>query len=355
MAEFDMWGPGQDGFAIGQENAQKARLNELAIQSEQVKLQQNQQKQVAQQKQQQQMQEVIARGRAKSALELSQDMIKEGLVEEGGKLMSQAAQAENHIASADKSKFDTAENKIKARQKMIETFASTVDNIHNQDDYNRAIQEFEPQLGVTLPDTIKNATWSPEYKERLQKLGSTWKERATVEMESMKFTAQEREREGKDRLQEAQLAKTEAQTKQINIKLERLQKDAGSNIKTARLPQEDVEQVVNMLGRDFPEGASSSEKANAAYFIASRAQTMLQQNKGMDRASAIQRSYNEAKRNGELTTVTSGGVFGFFENKKMGFEPKEAPQPSVPKAGDVQDGYKFKGGDPSKQSSWEKQ
>lgn len=33
--------------------------------------------------------------------------------------------------------------------------------------------------------------------------------------------------------------------------------------------------------------------------------------------------------------------------------PKSAPRPAAPKVGDVQDGYRFKGGDPSKRENWE--
>lgn len=355
MAEFDMWGPGQDGFAMGQQNAQKAQLNELAIQQESMKTQKMQQDQKAQQQQQQQMQDVLLRNKSNSALELSQDMIREGMIEQGSKLMGAAAQAENHLASADKARSDTAEKQILNRQKVIQAFSSTVDNIHSQDDYNRAIQEFEPKLGVKLPDSIKNATWSPEYKDSLQKLGTTWKERSQMELETAKFASQERDRASKEKLQSAQLMKTEAQTREINTKNDRLQKDSGSNAKTVRLPKEDVTQVMGMLSKDFPDEESSSEKANAAYFITSRAQTLLQQNKGMDRAAAIQKSYNDAKRSGELSTVTSSRFLGLMEDKKLKFTPEEEKKSSAPQVGTVQQGYRFKGGDPSKSTSWEKQ
>ncbi len=316
MPDFDMWGPSQDGFNIGVQDTQKQQLNQITLQQEQ-------QKAAKQQQDQQRMQDLLMRDQNKNALELSQDMIREGHLEEGRKLMAVSSQAMQHLATADKEKVETQIKRQENNLKSIKYIGGQVDNIHSQDDYDRFIQQIEPTLGTKLPAEIKNAKWSPEYKQRLQTLGMTWKDKADLQLKKHKQELEAQNKDVEGRLKEAQIVKEQAQTKEIRARTENIGKTQG---KTSRVNKEDMQQVNDLLSTEFPDEKDSSTKANAAYTIASRAEKLVQQNKGMDRATAIQKSYNEAKRNGELKSLTESHFFGLSSKQKMSFENKGGEQ-----------------------------
>jgi hypothetical protein len=54
----------------------------------------------------------------------------------------------------------------------------------------------------------------------------------------------------------------------------------------------------------------------------------------------------------ETQTVSPTGQV--METKRTRHVPIQAPASKVPAVGEVRNGWKFKGGDPSKQASWEK-
>ena len=69
------------------------------------------------------------------------------------------------------------------------------------------------------------------------------------------------------------------------------------------------------------------------------------------------KAYNDAikaMRDQMGSSTQTGGTSDMPSAKTQEAAPKGTAVPGAPKAGDVMDGYKFKGGDPADKSNWEK-
>jgi len=144
----------------------------------------------------------------------------------------------------------------------------------------------------------------------------------------------------------------------------------------ASIPKrEDRLQALQVLGGILGEGfgrlslqAQDAAAAKAASIAKAKVGTPEAQ--GVDFESLLSDAYNEMISKGELRMPQAGSFFNLIGSgpvfdQPAAFKPggmaqpapqaaPKAPAPAAPKAGEVQQGYRFKGGNPADPKSWEK-
>jgi hypothetical protein len=287
---------------------QQQQMNDISIQEGQQKVEegkgklldqqqarvQSQQIQAKQQQDQATQLDILQRDQAASLTDIGTDMIKAGLVEQGSKLLTVAANAGEKIALGDRAKADASLKQTEDKLKQIDMFTANVENSHSQADWDRNVQRAEQIYGKEAPPFFKNAVWSPEMKEQMKSLGSTWKERNTLELGKQKAAAAEAERASREKLRSIQAEKEKAQTKEIEARTTKIEKNDGVN--SASKPNTQLLKSAEAMIKSERPDMSSTERANTAAYVTSQAQAALQKNKALDWETALNQEYGKIKK-----------------------------------------------------------
>jgi hypothetical protein len=248
-------------------------------------------------------------------------MLKNGLFEQGSQFVKDGAMADEKIALTDKAKAETSLKQTEGKLKEIEFFSSTVANTHSQEDYNKAVQQYEQLSGKPAPPQFKNATWSPEFKTQLEQMGTTWKDRHTAALEDQKLSIDQANKASEAKLREVQMVKEQAQTKEITVREARLAKNEGNGF--TKPDKTLLGTSSSMIKADFPD-ISSTQLANTAAYVTSQAQMAIKNNKALDWETALHQEYSKVKKDLKVDSHFFGKddvKFNRPENKDDGIPP----------------------------------
>lgn len=119
-------------------------------------------------------------------------------------------------------------------------------------------------------------------------------------------------------------------------------------------PQSMVDQAQDMIEQQLPH-MGTHDAQDFAYSVAAEARSLMQKNPGMNAQAAIMQALSEQKDSQvQQDTTWYGSTKDKFVPTTPGTQSLEQPKQAAPAPGTVMDGYRFKGGDPSKESNWEK-
>ena len=316
MADFDMYGPAQNGAALAIKDQQAAQINNLAMQ-ESVQNMQYKKGQILEQQQKLHQQQVaeqqhaqalnmIQQNKTANTFEMGEQLLRAGHTEEGTAMLKAASESVEKMSIAAKNNIEEQIKRAEYTNGIANRFAQSLENIHSQADYDSAVQDFNHNaMGGKLPPEVINAKWSPVLKEKLLERGTAWKDQTKAQLDMIKEQREAQDSASKRALDRARTLELEEKTRIEGLKRERLAKNGGENVKTVRTPKEDVATAMNLIKQKYPDVTVDSTSANnEATYIASQAQVLLQKNKGMDRTSAIQQAFNNAVASGDVTTKT---------------------------------------------------
>jgi len=317
MAEFGMWGPAASGDRLAVQDRQAQQLKDLVIGKQRMGLMQQQQ----QMQQRAQTLDTLQKDRTQSLYTTGEDLIRGGNIAQGTAILNAASVQDLKTSQGEYYRGKAALENRQAQAKGAQESANLLASANSQDEYNRAVTLAEQTSGSPLPDILKKLTWSPQVKAQLGQLGVSAKDRVTMQTEQQRVALEGVRVASEERLKKAQVTKEEAMTREIETRTEKLAKVGGVNAVIARTPPADVKAALGMIKQDFP-GTSDDDvmATNAANYIASSAQTLLQKNKGMDRNTAIYQAFAQAKKAGEITPTMKSSLFGKAEPKGITFD-----------------------------------
>lgn len=272
-----------------------------------------------------------------------------------GLMQQRAAQAADYQALAESRQYTT-------EMKRIDAFAGLADMFPDTEQGWNAVKTSYAALHPELTDTEKMvfaAKWRPGMARQLKQLGLSAKEQMELEFKQRKADLEEVEAGAKIKHWERQDAVAAKRAATYADRTAAIGKATGAKGATAAgIPtltqQEDAGAVIDarLEAADMPE-LSGQERTNFAREVASTAR--LYTKEGVDWDDALQQAYDDHADRLESSewfrTPLTGRVGG---STKVKPKREATPAPAGPKIGAVEDGYRYKGGDPSKQSSWEK-
>lgn len=350
MADFSMYGPLENGMRLFQQDQQAQTLNNLNIQRSQVALQQEQQQaqqqqQQAQQEQgaQQRLQQLVQDNNSRSVVDYGEELVKSGFIKQGTDLISKGALAQERLAASQTKQVEATQKRADRSTRLIDSIIPMLEQTHSQDDYNSVVEFAEKTYGQRFPDNVRNARWTPEYKQRLIDLTTAHKDRMQNQAAAQKQANFERQQAVRDRLDQARTAEVDARTQAIKSKQERETKVGGTNRPTA-IPKTELKAAYNLMKQDMPEISEDDPAAmNSAYYVAGQARKLAENNRGLDQGTALQQAYVNARQNGIITEKMTEKWYNKmgigeptksmeFKTKPSGGTPAGTPAPAKPAA-----------------------
>jgi len=302
--------------ALAQQEMQKAALEKQQAETQQM--------------QQVQMQRIALMHKGESLADQTKAQIEGGFLMgsiksslEASQTLNQLAQTSNHLAQAEGKQAEDA-------AKKFELLGRVAKNTNTQEDFEKNIKILEG-TGVKVPDAIKNASWTPEIKQRLIDLSENQiKEREEKLKENDEIRKEDTSKQ-QILVEKARVDLVKAQTAEAWAKTEKEKKVGGD--KVLRAPPEDRQLAADLIGNKFPEVLDSKKKikdrgaAAMADIIADNAQELHRNRPGLTRAQAVQLAFDAAGPAMEVT-ITQQKETHFYgdtpEKRKVSFDPAKA-------------------------------
>lgn len=345
MPDFAEWGPAANGARLQQLNAQKMQMSEIAMQKEKAEIDNTQaqtqerlqkvsmEKQKQQQDQQKQaaMQDIAMRQRGQSLESHGQALIDAGYLTEGTKILEEASQIIERQATTAYKQAETEEKQLASKAKMFDLLGRVTDSIQTPEQWESAKARIQQALGKPLPKEIADATWSPQFKKQLSDFAVSKKDQIELALKQKDFESKAALRGEEIRVSKARQGLIAAQTKVESEKVAKTTKAVGA----PRTPKEDITTAMGIIKAENP-GANPEDPlmVTEGTFIASEAQMLLKKNPALDRSTAIQQAYNNAKARGDITTAKHQNSLMEFGKKPddVTFKPGNKAQAQAPAA-----------------------
>lgn len=356
MAGPDLgWGAGGlQAFQADQLNQQKEKMNDLLIQGEQTKLEQAQAEEQAKQRgmailhrlssgqtvspADNPMAPVVGGGQPKdmgsALLQTANQLMQAGSFDTGMEFYKAGQQMLKDKADLSKTQLANSSARLKRVVDQSGLVGRELGNATTPDEWQQGLQSLE-QIGAFTPEEIQNLKQIPftqQSRDFLKQKAVSIAKQAQLQMDQAK---QEQEKQFHEDSIAQQVANRQQREKihEDNMRYKKTHEKTGTTARaptTSALRSVDTAIRTNVLnGAKIPPDAQDAYDA-AKQAIASRAQDLVKNNKGLDWQTAVNRAVLESKANGDWDFIKndpfyhkySAGVIGSSETDFAGFSRK---------------------------------
>lgn len=266
----------------------------------------------------------------------SQDYMQGGDLAKSNAMAQQATTLLQHAAATRKADADQRRltmQRVTNDLKELYQATSTIKSPLQWQEYLNQVTQRDPEIAQDpVFQQVAKTPWSQKLMDELGKRSMTAYQQAMLDARAKEDAAREEERKSKEALRASAEARRERELQLKEQREERLAKVGGKSEK-AKLPPEIRKQSLVVLKQQFPDLKNEEDQQAMSHVVAQRAAALMQQNRGLDQATAVYRAVQEEGKNIESRVQGGLSVLGHQIGGKTTTQysgPGSKPQTALP-------------------------